>query len=66
MYKKIKNADYTFESPEIWKFISKEAKDLISKLLVVDPKKRYTCEQALKHPWFQKYKINEEEYKKNI
>ena len=27
------------------------AMDLIRKLLVVNPKKRLTAEQALKHPW---------------
>lgn len=27
------------------------AKDLVSALLQVDPKKRMTAEQALKHPW---------------
>jgi len=27
------------------------AKDLISKLLVVDSKKRLTAEEMLKHPW---------------
>ena len=39
-------------SDECWSFVSDDAKDLINKLLVVDPSKRYTCEQALKHPWF--------------
>ena len=29
------------------------AKDLIAKLLVVDPKSRLTAEQALQHPWLQ-------------
>ena len=28
------------------------AKDLVEKLLTVDPKKRYTVDQALAHPWF--------------
>ena len=32
--------------------ISEECKDLIAHLLVVDPKKRFTSEQALKHQWF--------------
>jgi serine/threonine protein kinase len=32
--------------------VSKEGKDLISKLLQKDPKKRLTSDEALKHPWF--------------
>ena len=32
--------------------ISKEAKDLIRNLLVLDPNKRLSAKQALKHPWF--------------
>ncbi len=31
--------------------VSAEAKDLVSKLLVVDPSKRLTAAQALEHPW---------------
>ena len=31
--------------------ISDEAKDFIRHLIVVDPKKRYTAKEALKHPW---------------
>lgn len=31
--------------------MSRSAKDLISKLLVVDPSKRLTAEAALRHPW---------------
>ena len=42
-------ADFEFPD-QFWSEISKEAKDLISKLLVVDPKTRYTAKQALKHP----------------
>uniref|UniRef100_G1Q2Z9 non-specific serine/threonine protein kinase n=1 Tax=Myotis lucifugus TaxID=59463 RepID=G1Q2Z9_MYOLU len=34
-----------------WDNISEAAKDLVSRLLVVDPKKRYTAHQVLKHPW---------------
>ncbi len=33
-------------------FISKESKDLISKLIVVDPYKRMCIADILKHPWF--------------
>ena len=36
-----------------WDSISKEAKSLITNLLVKDPKKRYTAKEALEHPWFQ-------------
>jgi len=35
-----------------WCFISSEAKDLINKLLCVDPKKRLSAQDALKHEWF--------------
>lgn len=34
-----------------WKDISKEAKHLISNMLVVDPVKRYDTYQVLEHPW---------------
>ncbi|XP_078599628.1 serine/threonine-protein kinase Chk2-like isoform X1 [Branchiostoma floridae x Branchiostoma japonicum] len=34
-----------------WRGISDDAKDLIKKLLTVDPKKRFTVTQALNHPW---------------
>lgn len=37
-----------------WKHVSKGAKDLISKLLTVDPRKRYTAEQALNDAWLRR------------
>jgi serine/threonine protein kinase len=43
-------AEYDFPDP-YWTSISAEAKDLISKLLVVDASQRYTAKQALQHPW---------------
>ena len=36
-----------------WQKISKEAKDLISKLLIKNPAQRITCENAMKHSWFE-------------
>ena len=33
--------------------ISEEARDLIQKLLVVDPEERLSSEQILRHPWLQ-------------
>ncbi|KAM5181079.1 calcium/calmodulin-dependent protein kinase type 1G [Mantella aurantiaca] len=50
LFEKIKEGTYEFESP-FWDDISKSAKDFISCLLEKDPKKRYNCEIALKHPW---------------
>ncbi|XP_023368113.1 serine/threonine-protein kinase DCLK3 [Otolemur garnettii] len=39
--------------PPYWDNISDAAKDLVSRLLVVDPKKRYTAHQVLQHPWIE-------------
>lgn len=47
---KIIQCSYDF-APQVWQKISDSAKDLISKLLVLDAHKRYTCEQVLSHPW---------------
>lgn len=54
LFAKIMAGKYTFAGEE-WRSISKKAKDLISKLLTVDPKKRYTAQQALEHPWIKDY-----------
>jgi len=53
VFEQIMKADFDFPDP-YWTEISTEAKDLISKLLVVDPKTRYTAKQALEHPWVKK------------
>ncbi len=39
-------------SGTIWKKISKNAKDLIENLIVIDPKKRLSVSEALNHKWF--------------
>lgn len=46
----VSEAKYEFYDSE-WKAISAPAKDLISKLLVVDPATRLTMEACLAHPW---------------
>lgn len=43
--------NYSFP-PAYWDHISEDAKDLVRHMLVVDPKERYTPEQALAHRWF--------------
>jgi len=50
MFKKIIKGDYVFDSP-YWDDISENAKDLVRKLLKVDPTKRIIASEALKHPW---------------
>lgn len=50
IYKKILRADYAFISPW-WDDISLSAQDFISKLLVTDPNKRLSANQAMSHPW---------------
>uniref|UniRef100_A0A3Q0QTN8 Checkpoint kinase 2 n=1 Tax=Amphilophus citrinellus TaxID=61819 RepID=A0A3Q0QTN8_AMPCI len=42
-----------------WKNVSDQAKDVVRKLLVVDPTKRMTIEEALQHPWLQDKKMLE-------
>ncbi|KAK4292502.1 hypothetical protein Pmani_034735 [Petrolisthes manimaculis] len=48
----IRNAIYSFHG-KVWKEVSDEAKDLISKLMVSEPTKRLDVEETLKHPWLQ-------------
>ncbi|XP_051890419.1 calcium/calmodulin-dependent protein kinase type 1-like isoform X2 [Pristis pectinata] len=50
LFARISKADYEFDSP-FWDDISEQAKSFIRHLLEKDPKKRFTCEQALRHPW---------------
>ena len=50
IFAKIKNSKYEMNG-EIWKNISDEAKDLISHMLVREPK-RFTAKEVLAHPWF--------------
>jgi len=47
---KILNARYDFPSP-FWDNISEDAKDLIRKLLVLDPERRLSANEILQHPW---------------
>jgi calcium/calmodulin-dependent protein kinase I len=51
LFESILNAKYSFHSP-YWDHISKQAKDLIRALLVVDPIIRLTAAQAKEMEWF--------------
>uniref|UniRef100_A0A669CCU3 Checkpoint kinase 2 n=1 Tax=Oreochromis niloticus TaxID=8128 RepID=A0A669CCU3_ORENI len=44
-----------------WKSVSDQAKDVVRKLLVVDPMKRMSIEEALQHPWLQLLPLQEVE-----
>jgi len=59
VYDKITAGDWVFLSP-YWDPVSKEAKDLIEKLLNLDPRARLTASQALAHPWIAHYETNSE------
>uniref|UniRef100_A0A087X5K9 calcium/calmodulin-dependent protein kinase n=1 Tax=Poecilia formosa TaxID=48698 RepID=A0A087X5K9_POEFO len=50
LYQQIKAGAYDFPSPE-WDTVTAEAKDLINKMLTINPAKRVTAADALKHPW---------------
>ncbi|XP_041283111.1 calcium/calmodulin-dependent protein kinase type 1G [Onychostruthus taczanowskii] len=50
LFEKIKEGYFEFESP-FWDDISESAKDFIRHLLEKNPSARFTCEEALRHPW---------------
>lgn len=50
LLRQVAEAKYEFYENE-WRDISEDAKDLIKRLLVVDPSHRFTMEQTLQHPW---------------
>ncbi|XP_014022228.1 calcium/calmodulin-dependent protein kinase type 1 [Oncorhynchus tshawytscha] len=50
LFEQILKAEYEFDSP-YWDDISDSAKDFIVHLMEKDPRIRYTCDQALQHPW---------------
>lgn len=51
LFAQILKGEFEFDSP-YWDDISDSAKDFISRLICVDPEKRYSCKEALAHPWY--------------
>ena len=47
----IREATFSFEATP-WQLVSENGKDLVSKLLVLDPNRRLSAAEALNHPWF--------------
>ncbi|PAV87180.1 hypothetical protein WR25_02387 [Diploscapter pachys] len=50
LFAQIIKGEYEFDAP-YWDQISDSAKDFISHLMCCDPEQRFTCQQALAHPW---------------
>lgn len=53
VFEAVKKKKIVFES-EYWGNVSEEGKNLVSRLLERNPKKRLNAEEALRHPWFKK------------
>lgn len=49
--KKVKKGVFSYPE-KIWNKFTPEVKDLINKMLVVDPKFRISAEEAFNHEWF--------------
>ncbi|XP_011169303.1 calcium/calmodulin-dependent protein kinase type 1 isoform X2 [Solenopsis invicta] len=50
LFAQILRGEFEFDSP-YWDDISASAKDFIGKLMCVNVEERYSCKQALAHPW---------------
>jgi len=55
---KVAKGEYDLESSP-FDTLSSSGKDLINKLLIMDPKKRISAQEALSHPWFKENKSKE-------
>jgi calcium-dependent protein kinase len=55
VFKKIMQAQFNFKK-RVWKNVSVEAKDLIRRMLVPNPKRRITIPLALNHSWLLRYR----------
>ena len=53
LYASIKSGSFNYPSP-YWDCVSEQARELVSKMLVVDPTKRFTASDVLAHPWIKK------------
>jgi serine/threonine protein kinase len=43
---------YKLDGPE-WEHVSSSAKDMVQKMMELDPQKRWTAKELLGHVWFQ-------------
>ena len=52
LYSDIRRGNYSFDDP-VWQTVSPAAKDLLKRLLTVNPEKRISAKEAKEHSWFQ-------------
>jgi len=50
LFKQIRSGRYAMDPAE-WSIISDSAKDLVRRILIVDPEKRLSAQEILHHPW---------------
>ena len=48
--RKVRYGEFKFH-PKMWKNISDDAKDLVKRMMTVDPEERITAADALQSPW---------------
>lgn len=58
-YGRIQRGGYELTRP-VWRKVSKEALDLVQKLLVIDPTKRLSASEAERHPWIANTTVSKE------
>jgi Ca2+-binding EF-hand superfamily protein len=51
----ILRGNFAFQPDEVWSIVSKQAREFIKTLLVIDPKKRPTAKEAQKHRWLREW-----------
>merc|ERR1711881_632406 len=51
LFDRIVAGQFAFHPNTPWDSVSREAKDLVTRLLVLNPNERMTAADALKHPW---------------
>lgn len=49
--KKVRNGEYSMEQ-NTWRFITSSGKDMVKRLMTMDPEKRLTLSEALSHAWW--------------
>lgn len=66
LFEKIKKGNYSFTPVEYWKDVSEDGKNLIRKLLKVDPSERLTIEEVLNNNWVKMDKFEVEKADNDI